>query len=318
MKGLTVLTHDGEFHPDEVFAMVLIDNFIGRVGKIIRTRDESIIANAQEDGDIIVLDVGRQYCDFMLNFDHHQSSMKLKWKKSDGIETLLSSTGLIFKYLDENNLFDSDGYKYNKKEIEILKHDYIVPIDAHDNGVKLWPLSSIISGYNRTTNNDLQFNKVFNMMKKLFKENFEYQIKNKAERIVETEIACKDDLIITEDKNGNTLKIINSSNYNVDYNIAQSIVPDIDFFIKNSIENGIDFWGIKTAKDPNNLKDQFSMKHKVSNVFIESFNKKENINYLINDKKSRNGYIYFIHSNGFYSVIVGSIDNAINYCKNIA
>lgn len=318
MKGLTVITHDGDFHPDEVFAMVLIDNFIDRVGKIIRTRDKNIIEQGQEDSDTIVLDVGRQYCDFMLNFDHHQSSMKLKWNKSDGgIDTLLSSTGLVFKYLKENNLFVSDGYEYNDKEIDILKRDYVIPIDAHDNGVKQWKLASLVSGYNRNIDNDIQFQKVFNMMKKLFKDNFEHQIKEKAQRLIETEIACKDDLITLENKNGKLIKVLNSSNYNVDYNIAQDIIPDIDFFIKMKLEDGIESWGIKTAKDPNTVYDQFSMKNKVPQDIIDNFNKNKNINYLVNNEKSSNGYIHFIHSNGFYSIVVGNIDNALSFCKNI-
>lgn len=68
MKKLTLITHDGTFHTDDVFACATLSLvFTDREIEILRTRDEHDIAR----GDI-VFDVGGVYDPANGRFDHHQ------------------------------------------------------------------------------------------------------------------------------------------------------------------------------------------------------------------------------------------------------
>lgn len=69
-----ILTHDGFFHADEVFAVAWLRyNWHFFDVPLIRTRDKGIIEAALSDPNICVIDVGSTYDVKMLNFDHHQS-----------------------------------------------------------------------------------------------------------------------------------------------------------------------------------------------------------------------------------------------------
>ena len=71
MNSIKIITHNGVFHADEVFAIALLSRF-SYVSEIIRTRDSSVIEAAVNDKNIIVVDCGGQYDPLMMNFDHHQ------------------------------------------------------------------------------------------------------------------------------------------------------------------------------------------------------------------------------------------------------
>lgn len=67
-KKFVVVTHDGTFHTDDVFACAVIllahkDKHV----QIVRSRDESVISSAD-----CVVDVGGIYDPHTLRFDHHQ------------------------------------------------------------------------------------------------------------------------------------------------------------------------------------------------------------------------------------------------------
>jgi len=58
-KLIKLVTHDGSFHTDDVFACAVLTMMLGKEGKeyeIIRTRDEKIIQNGE-----YVFDVGGVY-----------------------------------------------------------------------------------------------------------------------------------------------------------------------------------------------------------------------------------------------------------------
>lgn len=70
-KRVTIVTHSGKFHADDVFATASLILLFGKrpvVARIERTRDEAIIAV----GDF-VLDVGSVYDPLKERFDHHQT-----------------------------------------------------------------------------------------------------------------------------------------------------------------------------------------------------------------------------------------------------
>lgn len=86
---LNVVTHNGVFHTDEVFAVALLEVFTGKTCKVIRTRDMDLIQDHKIKGDFII-DVGGEFNGKTL-FDHHQDS------------SLKSSAGLILDYLGVSN-----------------------------------------------------------------------------------------------------------------------------------------------------------------------------------------------------------------------
>lgn len=119
-----IITHDGSFHTDDIFACaalsMLLDNR-GEKFEIIRTRDDEII----KKGDY-VLDVGGFYDPSMNRFDHHQFGGA--GKRSNGVE--YSSFGLLWEKWGE----DLAGSKEVKEQVE---KRLVMPIDAGDNGMDL-------------------------------------------------------------------------------------------------------------------------------------------------------------------------------------
>src|SRR5690606_7569866 len=66
----TIVTHNGSFHADDIFACATLTLHLEQQGKgykIIRTRDESRIDSAD-----FVVDVGGIYDEKTNRFDHHQ------------------------------------------------------------------------------------------------------------------------------------------------------------------------------------------------------------------------------------------------------
>jgi len=65
MEKITVCTHSGEFHADDVFAVAILKLVFGDIN-IVRSRDKTKIAEAD-----IVVDVGEIYDKNENRFDHH-------------------------------------------------------------------------------------------------------------------------------------------------------------------------------------------------------------------------------------------------------
>lgn len=87
MNDLTIVTHDGNFHADDVFSIAALKCVLPTF-TLIRTRDNDIMANAD-----IVLDVGGVYDAEAGRFDHHQRGGA--GEREDG--TPFSSFGLIWQ-----------------------------------------------------------------------------------------------------------------------------------------------------------------------------------------------------------------------------
>ncbi len=66
MTDITIATHNGNFHADDVFSVAALKNLFPSF-KLIRTRDLEIIGKAD-----IVIDVGGEYDPEAGRFDHHQ------------------------------------------------------------------------------------------------------------------------------------------------------------------------------------------------------------------------------------------------------
>ena len=130
-----LVTHDGSFHADDIFACAVLMMVLEKKGqrfKIFRTRDEEKIKNAD-----YVFDVGGIYDEKNNRFDHHQPGGA--GKRDNGIE--YSSFGLIWKKFG----LELCG---SQKATDWVDKKLVAPIDAHDNGFDLVKNIHEISPYN--------------------------------------------------------------------------------------------------------------------------------------------------------------------------
>ena len=121
---IKVVTHDGSFHADDVFACAALSLWAERNGRkieIIRTRDENLIKRAD-----IVLDVGMEYDPEKNKFDHHQKDGA--GEREFGIR--YSSFGLVWKKFG----IELSG---SEKAAKVIDKILVAPIDAYDNGFDL-------------------------------------------------------------------------------------------------------------------------------------------------------------------------------------
>lgn len=124
-KTKLLVTHNGSFHSDDVFACATLSLLLEKKGekfKVIRTRDEKII----KTGDY-VFDVGGIYNPRKNKFDHHQVSFKEKRK--NGI--VYSSFGLIWKKYG----IEICGSKSVAERIDL---SLVQAVDAGDNGIEIY------------------------------------------------------------------------------------------------------------------------------------------------------------------------------------
>ena len=116
----TIVTHDGKFHADDVFAVAAL--FLREPSaKIIRTRDEAEIRAAD-----FVVDVGGVYDEGRNRFDHHQVGGALF--RGNGVA--YAAFGLVWKKFGEEL---SGSARAAARRDAVLA----VPLDAHANGVDL-------------------------------------------------------------------------------------------------------------------------------------------------------------------------------------
>ena len=136
MKNLKkiLVTHNGSFHTDDVFACAALSLLLEREKvpfEIIRTRDEGVIAKAD-----YVFDVGGVYDAEQNRFDHHQPGGA--GKRENGIE--YSSFGLVWRKFGEKLCGSS-------KVADVVDKKLVQPIDAADNGIDLIELKGEVKPY---------------------------------------------------------------------------------------------------------------------------------------------------------------------------
>ncbi|MCA9358995.1 MYG1 family protein [Candidatus Kaiserbacteria bacterium] len=156
MKGMiTVATHSGNFHPDEVFAIATLQLYLGKENlEIIRTRDDSVIKEA-----VWVVDVGGVYDAVNNRFDHHQLGAPVR---ENGLP--YSAFGLVWKHYGEFVAGTTEA-------AESVERQLVLPIDAGDNGVNLYTLNdmqlapaelfSVVSSYRPVWGSDESWDDAF-------------------------------------------------------------------------------------------------------------------------------------------------------------
>jgi len=150
MTDITVVTHNGNFHADDVFSVAALKHVFPSFN-LVRTRDLELIAKAD-----IVLDVGGEYDADAGRFDHHQRGGA--GERENGIP--YSSFGLIWQK------YGLDICEGNQKVANAVDAGLVSTIDADDCGYGERPegisLSRTISTFNPTWQEDADFDGCFN------------------------------------------------------------------------------------------------------------------------------------------------------------
>jgi len=123
----TIITHNGQFHCDEVLAYTMLNKLFPD-NVLIRTRDIDIITN----GDIVI-DVGKVYDHSKCRYDHHQESCT---ETFDGDTILLSSAGLIYRHYGRDYIKLIIGTECEDGLYKDVYNNIIREVDAIDNGLK--------------------------------------------------------------------------------------------------------------------------------------------------------------------------------------
>jgi uncharacterized UPF0160 family protein len=151
MNDKTIVTHNGNFHADDVFSVAALKNIFSSFN-LIRTRDLAVINKAD-----IVIDVGGEYNPDTGRFDHHQRGGA--GERENGIP--YSSFGLIWQ---KYGLEICEG---NQEVADSVDAGLVSTIDAIDCGhvegvAQGISLSQTISMFNPTWQEDSHFDSCFN------------------------------------------------------------------------------------------------------------------------------------------------------------
>ena len=124
MKKVIIVTHSGNFHPDDVFGVATLELLCAKEGlktEILRSRDPKV----WEKGDY-VLDTGGEDDPARNKFDHHQEGGA--GERENGIP--YASFGLVWKKFG--------AQLCNSQTIaDSIDKKLVQPLDAHDNGIEI-------------------------------------------------------------------------------------------------------------------------------------------------------------------------------------
>lgn len=140
---MIIITHDGRFHADDVFAAAILREQFGEATIIHRSRDPSAIAAAD-----IAIDVGGEHAPERGRFDHHQ-------RGGAGVRasgTPFASAGLVWRAFGAQVVHGRGmDPEHVDAIVELVDQRLIAPVDAIDNGIgdrADSPISSVIAGLN--------------------------------------------------------------------------------------------------------------------------------------------------------------------------
>jgi len=127
--SITVVTHNADFHADDICAVATLAHLFGGLEKIkiVRSRDAAVI----DSGDYVV-DVGGVYDQVLKRFDHHQVGGA--GVRENGIP--YAAFGLVWKEHGER-IASMHGATNPKKVAQMIEQKIVVPLDADDNGFSI-------------------------------------------------------------------------------------------------------------------------------------------------------------------------------------
>lgn len=174
-KKKILVTHDGTFHADDLFATAILSILFDGNIKVIRTRDPKLIERAD-----VVYDVGGIYNPLTNRFDHHQKGGA--GTRSNGIP--YAAFGLMWKTYGEQICG-------SKEVAENIDESLVQSIDADDNGMNLFtPLGeakpyivqSVINAFRPSWKEGEDFDGPFFELVDFFKKFLLRKIKKEADR----------------------------------------------------------------------------------------------------------------------------------------
>lgn len=130
-KRKLLVTHNGTFHADDIFATAALSIMLDGNIKVVRTRDPEIISKAD-----FVYDVGGEHNPDKNLFDHHQKGGA--GARDNGIP--YAAFGLVWKKYGEKICG-------SKIVADQLDKRLVQPIDANDNGINLFTVEGEIAPY---------------------------------------------------------------------------------------------------------------------------------------------------------------------------
>lgn len=172
-EDLKIITHNGTFHSDEIFAIALLLKFELKESQhvqIVRSRDEVFLTQYIDYADVFIVDIGGSFQPELCNFDHHQDDNYFADK---------ASVRLIHDYLLNTNKLTPELGKHLWENLIMLINRW--DLGQEQNYVNYFhrPLPSLISSYNRSTEDlsreNIQFKKALQFALEIVEnESFSY------------------------------------------------------------------------------------------------------------------------------------------------
>lgn len=256
---LTVVTHNGRFHPDDVFAVATLQLVFQKSHniKIIRTRESEIIQKAD-----IVVDVGGEYDESENKFDHHQIGGA--GVRDNGIP--YASFGLVWKKFGPVLCGNDEVFASIEKLL-------VQPTDAGDSGVEI-----VAKKYG-----DIYPYGIYNVMDTFlpsWKEKFSFDVAftnvvSFAKRIIQREIILQNDklsagvLIDKAYEESTDKRLIILSGYYPFSDYVKNF-PELLFIVFFDVDQ----WALKTIKvDTNSFTDRKKLPESWAGKSGEEFEK---------------------------------------------
>ena len=134
IKPNRIITHDGMFHADEVFAIAMVHTFVGPT-VVFRTRN--ISEEDMNDPGVWVIDVGKDLNPAKRNFDHHQ----------DG--RISASCVLILDFLVQQGVIDADLEEELRSDMTAVSD---IDRNGYTNGASGFQVNGLIKSLNALSN----------------------------------------------------------------------------------------------------------------------------------------------------------------------
>lgn len=182
-KKKILVTHNGSFHADDVFAAATLSLWLDARGlkyKIIRTRDEEIIERAD-----YVFDVGHVYDHNLQRYDHHQPESP--GEHLSGIP--YAAFGLVWRH------YGLDICMGDTQTFQDINESIVQPLDASDNGIDLYQtnqygispvmLQSVLHWISDAEDKDEQFMQAYRLARTILQNLInERLVKNQAVAVI--------------------------------------------------------------------------------------------------------------------------------------
>jgi uncharacterized UPF0160 family protein len=300
MTKKRLVTHNGSFHADDLFAAATLSLYLDIKGieyEIVRTRDMEVIKNAD-----YVFDVGGIYDPAVKRFDHHQKGGG--GKRENGIP--YAAFGLVWKH------FGMELCENNKEVWEMIDREIVSPIDANDNGIDLGTLNfkntKIYPGWRpfvifeptwKERENHIdqifidQVNKVVELLKREIKVAFD---DNECSKIIHN--AC-----LNSDYKNKSIIFLEESFPRYMYQEILSSYPEPIYLIYPGLNSGYTVEAIN--QDPGTFKSR--------KLFPENWRGMNSVTSDVFKKDNLEG-VLFVHGSGFFAKL-DTKENAIKFAE---